>query len=377
MRRYTFAFVLLVAGCGGNGSTTVTPTSTPPASGGATGSGGGAGATGGTDGGMPMPGGGGTGGADGGGTTSDMGGGDGGGDAACSSTGAVRLAQLTGVGRGLAVDDTNVYFLAGEGGSMFGPRDPWSVPIAGGTATQMGTTNDSSVMYMTVNATAVFTLGTDGKLLRWPKSGGAPTVLQDANGSVSASCLADAFGYIYFCTDDSGDDQIIRTPEGGGGTPSVVASTLLIGGIAFDATNLWFDTAHGTFGVPPDGGPGPSMSLQPTSATPGPIAVDAAHVYFGTSDAHVMVADKSDGAAFVPFADTPAAPGKLRVEGGNLYVLSVAYDGTAYHSTVARYAADSGAATTLVDLTGIVDDMEVRSPYLYYTFDSSIYRVCD
>ncbi|HWE29142.1 MAG TPA: hypothetical protein VHB97_14135, partial [Polyangia bacterium] len=239
-------------------------------------------------------------------------------------------------------------------------------------------TNDWTTSYVTVNATAVFTLNADGELLRWAKSGGAPLVMQASNNNVSVRCLADAFGYIYFCTDDAGFIQIVRTPEDGGGPATVIVGTYLISDIAFDATHLWYETPHGTFGVPPGGGAGSTISIAPTNASVGPIAVDDAHVFVGTYDGRILVAPKLDGATLTTFANTLQYPAKLRVDGSNLYVLAGEVDADGSHSRITRFATDSSNSTILVDLHGIIGDMAVRGDYVYYSFenDSTVYRIC-
>ena len=371
MRTYALAIsALIVAGCGANGSTSVTTTSTPPGNGGSPstppppttppgdmgpttgvadgGSGGGAGA--GVDGGSR--------------------GGDGG--VSCTQTQPVPIVITAARPTGLAVDDTNVYFTLQL--TTYADWTLWRSPVDGGAAVEVGSTADSANVMLIVNATAVFTLNHDGQLLRWPKSGGAPLVMQARNNNVGVNCLANAFGYIFFCTNDAGFIQVVRTPEDGGGSPTVVSQTFLISGIAFDsAMYLWYDTPHGTFGGPAIGGTGAPISIARTDEVIGPIAVDDAHVYVGGGNGDILVADKRDGASFTTFAaGLPSMPSLIDRD-GSLYA-AAARGGS---GEIRRYALDgSRAAATLA--TGDIGAVVVRGDFVYYTVPSEnrIYRVC-
>lgn len=383
MRRYTFALVLVVAGCGVGSSTNVTTSSAPPSG---SAGGGGGGATGGTDGGMPMPGGGagGSGGVGGGGGMGggDMGGGSSGTGTACTSTQPMKVASAGSYLSALAVDDTNVYFLANPQADLSAPFDLWKAPIGGGAAIEVGSTNDTLTEDVTVNATAVFTLAADGLLLRWPKAGGAPQVLRPVNDNssrfIGSGCLTDALGYIYECNDiDSPNAQILRMPEDGGGSPMVVADNLFgISAIAFDSQHLWGDDVHGLFAMAPDGSAGSSISIPWNGAQLFGIATDDTRIFVGDDDAQILVAPKQDGATLTTFAHTFRYPTQLIMDGGNLYVVSGNREPSG-ESEVTRYATDGSSATTLV-LHQHISHIALRGDYVYFTVwsESTVYRVC-
>jgi hypothetical protein len=367
MRRYTIAFaVALVAGCGGNGSTTVIPSSMPPSSSGS-------GATGGTDGGTPGDGGGGT--TGGGGTSGgDMGGGGGGGTA-CTDMQPVAIASAEKDADAIAVDDSDVYFTTQPVASSSSDWDLWRAPVGGGAAAKVGSSgNYYAAAWVTVNATAAFTLQSDGLLMRWPKSGGAPSQLHASQSNVGVADLVDAFGYIYFSTYDSGYVQIIRTPEDGGGPETIVAAQNGLGNFTFDPTHIWISSTRGISGSAPDGS-GPSVFIPSASnGALGPLAVDDAHVFVADNARTLWVADKRDGATMTVLAQTTDYPNVLIADGGNLYVLSA----TESDTSITRYAADGSRADLLAERAGMIGGMVVRGNFVYYTYsnDSTVYRIC-
>jgi len=309
MRMHALAiFGLIVAGCGGNGSTSVTPSSTPPDSGGGSNGGGGAGGAGGMPGGggggggmpgggggggMPgggggggMPGGGGGGGAGGGG--GDMGGGGGGGGGgsggSCTST-AIEMAP--GGGESVAVDATNVYYSRWTG--KLGPDDAFAVPTAtfsagperdignvggGGTRSHLfadahdvwainvgclerydataGRFNDVNacngelgVRQYAQDDGAFYGTSEDGTVRRVDKSTGAVTVL--STGHQWPGGVAVAGGFVYF----AGDDHILRVPTTGGTEEIIVANAAGGHQLAADAGHVYYgDGAGRVFSAP-------------------------------------------------------------------------------------------------------------------------------
>ena len=386
MRTLVFGLATLVAACGGAGSTQVSTSSTPPSAGG---SDGGVGVPTPDGGGTPTPGGdgggvGGTGGGGGGGSGGSGGGGSGGGvgggGTACTDTAPVAIASAEKLADALAVDDGNVYFTTEP--QRQGDWNLWSGPLGGGAAVMVGGTGDSAATYLTVNATAIFTLNSDGLLLRWPKSGGAPTSLHASDTHVGANCLADAFGYIYLCNYEfgSGSGQIVRMPEDGGQSTVIVGLAYGIGGIAFDAQHLWFSSTRGVFGVAPDGSSSANDVgiARPGNGGLGPLTVDDSHVFVADNQHTIWIADKRNGATMTVFAQPISYPSALHADGGNLYVLAGIVDSVGNHATITRYSGDGSRADVLADRAGIIGSMVVRGPYVYYTFenDSTVYRIC-
>jgi hypothetical protein len=388
MRRCALALAMMVAGCGGSGSTSVTTSSVPPDNGGGGGGGmPGGGSTGTGGGGMPGGGGGGAGGTGTGGGGMPGGGGGAGGTGGggsltpCTPGQTDTIATAEKIASALAVDDTNVYFVADTTTTQEGVWDLWRAPAGGGAPVEVGTTADWTAQRATINATAVFTIGSDDELLRWAKSGGAPTVLHASTNSSIGGCMADAFGYIYFCSGNAADGlvQLLRVPEDGGAAATVIVGYLGGGihGIAFDANYVWMTSNPGVFRTGHDGGTSTQAMVTPTTQL-GPIVVDDAHVYAGDYSGDILVADKHDGAALTVLTKTAQYPAVLRLDGGNLYILAGELDDVGHHSVIQRVTTDGQSGANLVDLHGIIGDMSVRGDSVYYTFenDSTVYRVC-
>lgn len=367
MRTYAL-IALVVAGCGSGGSTTVTTTSAPPADMGSGGGGGnGGGTAGGGAGGMPGGGGGVDGGMSGGSGGGGVDGGSGGGTA-CSDTQPVAITRAGSAAFSVAADDDDVYFTAAGPGSAV--RSVWRAPRSGGAAVEVAHPDDS-VGELTVNATAFFT--NSGRILRWPKGGGAPTVLHQADVHYGTSCLTDALGYIYFCSVEADHNSYERVPEDGG-AEQAVANTLGPAYLAFDPQHAWFTGNGGVTGTAPDGS-GASIYIR---GLLGPIGVDDAHVFCAT-DGVLRVADKQDGATPRDLGPTLADGHKLRVYGGSVYVLSSDfYDGTPPRSQLARFAADGSSSAVLVERSGGIEDFAVRDAYVYFTVENNgaVYRAC-
>jgi hypothetical protein len=391
MRGYAFWFAAIVAGCGGSGSTNVTPSSVPPSGNGGAGNGGGAGA----DGGVPMPGGGGGmpgggggggmpggGGGGGGGGSGGIGGGGGGGGSgggsSCTSTTPVAVATAEKGAGALAVDDSNVYFLAEPQQTKDDDWNLWTAPSSGGPAVERGTTADWTLQRITVNATAIFTLAHDGQLLRWPKSGGAPTTFFDNLGDAYTGCFANAFGSIYYCDGDHDVYLLNRMPEDGG-RPTEMATLFGLGDIAFDATYVYLTGDGGVYRMPHQADYHTSLELVGNPGTPlGSIAVDDAHIFVGDINGEILVADKHAGTTFSILAKTAGYPSVLRIDNGSVYSLAGELDDVGHHSVISRVTTDGMTAASLVDLHGIIGGMVLRGDYVYYTLenDSTVYRVC-
>jgi hypothetical protein len=395
MRGYAFVLAAIVAGCGGSSSTTVTPSSVPPSDnggaggggngGGGTTGGGGGGTTGGGGGGMPGGGGGGAGGTGGGGGSGGMGGGGGsgggggGGGSACTSTTPQAIATAQKGAYVLAVDDSNVYFMAEPEQTKENDWNLFRAPSSGGAAVEVGTTSDWTLPQITVNSTAVFTIAFDGQLMRWPKDGSAPTVMIDNFGDGYYGCLTDALGYLYMCDGDHDRYLIERRPEDGGA--AIEMATLFgVQQLAFDATYVYMTSNDGgLYRMPNQADFHTPLELVGNAGTPlTAIAVDDTHVFVGDTNGDILVAGKQPGTSFSILAKTAAYPSKLRVDNGSVYSLAGELDDVGHHSVISRVSTDGKTGASLVDLHGIIGDMALRGDYVYYTLenDSTVYRVC-
>ncbi|HEX6838444.1 MAG TPA: hypothetical protein VF334_17830 [Polyangia bacterium] len=271
--------------------------------------------------------------------------------------------------RAIAVDDSGIYFSTNT--------DPGNVgsflraPLAGGTAVALGS---GSIFAIVVNDAAVFTLDGGGQILRWAKSGGPPVTLVSGSRFLPAVQIADAFGYLYWTTDDADFIQIFRRPDDGSGATARIGAMAGSGPIAFDSTHLWQSTTHGIFRSAPDGSGQTRAITSPNGDTFGPLAVDDAHVFVGTVPGRLWAADSRVGATLTLIASTSGSAVELLADGGRLYVR----DSMASRSRITRYAADGSGATVLADRAGGIGGMAIHGGFLYYTStdDSTVYRVC-
>lgn len=403
MRRYTIVFaVALVAGCGSGSSTSVTPSSVPPSSGGGSdggvagggsgvpgggggggmpGGGGGAGGTGGGSGGI---GGGGSGGIGGGGSGGIGGGGSGGTGGGgvptagpCSSTPQL-IATAPGayLSSGIAVDDSYVLFGSHDmpttprGGT---PNRIWRAAIGGGGPTQITTSDgDAGGGYFAVNATAWFYAQT-GEILRLAKDGSSRANLL-TDPSTSPFCLEDARGYIYYC--DVGG--IWRVPEDGGAAPTEIVGPVNGGplSIAFDATDVWFDSSETVQHAPADGGAVHSVTTVHDGWGIRHVKVDASNVVFDTGNSgNIYIADKVDGTT-ARIVRSGTVLDDIALDGGLVYY--AAASPSAYANIIGRVAKDGSANTTLATTSGAVTGFAVRGDSVYYVDEgnNSVYRVC-
>lgn len=375
MRFHRALLVAIVAGCGGNGTSTRAPSSVPGASdGGGVAAGTAAGDGGVTTGPGATPGATPDGGAmTDGGATSTGGGVDGGGSDGgvivappCSTTPQL-LARQPFYTEGLAVDDATVFFAAHDSERTQHAGSPvrvWAVPIAGGTPRAIGgPDDDGGSTLVATNSTAVF-FAQVGEVVRFAKDGSSRTSLAQAD----AFAIADARGYLYY----TAVGGIFRVPEDGGGAPTnVVATTTIPSGLAFDATQVWFAVSETIYRAPADGGAAVAVTTVHDGWAIVDVAVDDHAVYFDTGNSgNIYAADKHDGSTrVVVHRDNWVS--SLVADGGNLY-----WVGPGWY--VGRAGKDGSNPTALVAHAGYVRSLVVRGDSLFYTQwdDGSVYRVC-
>ena len=322
----------IVAGCGGSGSTSVTPSSTPPSD---NGGGGGAGNGGGGDarrwrrrharrrrrhaGGG---GGGGGGGGTGGGGGAGGGGGGGGGDGVHGHE-PVAIASGRTRRRAIAVDDSDVYFSAispsGSSASGCGARR-----IGGGAAVEVG--NPAHYVLHDLRGQrdrrvharpTTRRCSIAGQRAAAPPSSFAPRPRTTSAATASPTRTATCTGAAPTAATASRsphargrrrpDDS--RRERGRARTRS--RSMRSVSGTTATTRSS---------AVAPDGS-GPSFSIPWSGSTLGAMAVDDTHVYVGTQAGYVMCADKTRRPPCSVTSRRLRACRRVRTDGGNVYVL--------------------------------------------------------
>jgi hypothetical protein len=384
MRRCALALAMMVAGCGGSGSTSVTTSSVPPdngaGSGGGAGGGNGGGGMPGGGGGTPGGGGGGSGGLGGGGGSGGGGAGGGGGGGSgggamippCTSQPSL-VARLLYHPAGLAVDDATVYASAhhADTTSYDSPVDIWAIPLDGEAPRVLGTAVGGNLMaQMTVNSTAVF-YDRDTRVIRIAKDGSGTTQL--ATDGFGAA-LADAGGYIWW-TDSWG---VFRAPEDGGPTMQATDTKVTPTAIAFDATDLFAAGDGDVWRVPGRVGAPLLLHEFDDGSNPEAIAADDHALYVGTGSSivggYLWSLDKSG--AFPPHALVHY--GRYIVEmfadAGTIYWWGTA-DTTAY---IGRVGTDGSNFKILAERPFEITGFAVRGDSVYFSTDSDggVYRMC-
>ena len=407
MRKLAWIMVAFVAGCG-SGSTTVSTSSTPPTGGGADG-GMGAPTPGGGGGGMPGAGGGGTGGTGGGsggggaggsggggsgGGGSGGGGGGGGGGSTCPMMPTAVIDSPTAVAA-MAVDDSSVYFVVGNGGN----GAVYRAPKQGGAPVWLADSPNGAhdfVWSIAVDDSTVYFIDSGpednsagGYVMAVPKAGGPARALVSAGvgpcGAIQPTGLAIDGDTVYF-TEQTGFTSplpagcdfhdfahLVAVPKAGG-TPTTLATHADLYSLAIDATSAYMIAENSqVWTVPLRGGALVQLS-HGLGADEYGLAVDATYVYVGSRHPHLATVSKADGTTVEYSAGTYEAENLSPVadqmghvywdETRNLDVMNG--DGTGQRTLVPDMV--DGAALAL-------DDTSV-----YFThFDGNrthIYRVC-
>ena len=392
MRRYIIAFaVALVAGCGGNGSTSVTPSSAPPSSGGGSdggvspggggggmpGGGGGGGDMGGGGSGGSGGGGGGSGGTGGGGGSGGTGGGGGsggtgggGGGPTCTS-GAIEDAGH--FGDNVAVDDTNVYYDRWTG--KLGPDEAFAVAKAnfsGGTERDIGTVDGGD---------------TRGRLFvdshgLWAIDVGCLEHYDATTGKfVDSSC--NDVGFYQFAQDDGGfygtgtDGVIRRVDKSDGHATTLSAAHQYAHGIAVSGNYVYFAGDGHILRVTTSGGP--EVLIVQDAAGARQLAADSARVYYGDGAGRIFAAPATPNATPTLLATVGLGITALTSDDTRLYfaaqVDATNEYGTHYFDSIEEIGKDGSNHVQLAPHESAVIDVTLDADHVYWA-GPSVRRVC-
>ena len=250
---------------------------------------------------------------------------------ACTAS-ACQPLQLTTIGStpyGIAVDSTNVYWIARDG-------SVYSVPIGGGTQTLLGSVGtkgqgiavQGSSLYATDYASGVWSLSTIPSSPVKIASGGA-------SAGLTSAIVADT-NNVYFSTEGSSTSEVAQAPIGGGAT------------VPLDSAIAY-----------------PMLTISP----PFNVAVDATYVYWadaGTTDNGGSVQRVLIGGGTVEtIATGQAYPWSLVVYSGSVYWTNLGTAANTYNDGSVMKLTIGSSPTALVS--------NVRSPTMLAADASGVY----
>jgi len=139
------------------------------------------------------------------------------------------------------------------------------------------------------DGTSIYTLGLQGTVLSCPLTGCPGGLLQTfsastSGGAASAIAVAPTSSLVVWTT----TSNVEGCPTSGCANPQVLATLPItgdyLGGIAADATNVYFTDPQGGFvySCPLSGCPTGPTILASGETSPSPVAVDESHVYWAT-----------------------------------------------------------------------------------------------
>jgi hypothetical protein len=261
----------------------------------------------------------------------------------------------------ITVDATTIYW------SDPGLATVSSIPIAGGTATTLGT-GLQDPYYLQHDATSLYWgLGPD-VIAQIPLAGGTPVSLQTSNNTGLTGLAVDATT-VYHLEDYTvpEDCSVVAVPKGGG-TRVILASGWLWNhptGIAVSGGIVYWGVASpGAILMVPVGG-GMTTTLA-SGISPGAMAADATNVYWVDGSGAIMKVAQSGGTP-VTLA-TSARPNAIAVDGTNVYWSTQAYGAP---STISKVPIAGGTATTLESGLPPVEGIAVDATSIYWTQDDA------
>lgn len=218
----------------------------------------------------------------------------------------------------LAIDATTIYWTNFVGPSAMGMGSVMSVPIAGGQPKTL-VDNVDRPRGIAVDDTGVYFATADGLVQVIPKDGGQARPI--AMGQSPARVVVDATS-VYFT--DAGLQGVYKAPKNGKGAVVPIAENLPDPfAIAVDETGVYWSNQHdGSVMKAALAGGAPTTLVAGGEEQGRGIALDASDVYFttpnGVGKGEVRRVSKAGGASVALTAN--AATGELAIDGANVYV---------------------------------------------------------
>jgi hypothetical protein len=199
---------------------------------------------------------------------------------------------------GIAVDSTNVYWVAGTADASSGAI--MIVPVAGGTPTVLAPESGAPA-HIAVDASFVYwgDIGPNGGVLRAPLAGGSPMTVTSAVAPFQIALSNTAVLWL-------GPQGLLTAPKTGGTAVALTrpGPTIPNDGLAANSTTVYFTGGlPGTPGVsevPLGGGPVVVVAQSASSSFGGgPIAIDATRAYWADISGSIYAAPLSGGSAIL------------------------------------------------------------------------------
>ena len=257
---------------------------------------------------------------------------------------------------GLTLDANNIYYTNDGDGKVY------SVPLAGGTPTNLLTSGWSSAAWdiTLIGSTLVWTAYNGNEVLSVPVTGGAATVL--SSGDQVPFGIVNDGTYVYWADSYTFGPMIRRASVATGlvttlDVPSD-AGTVVIAPqvIATDGTYVYWGNASGMIGgssvyqANVDGSN--VIELSPGLDTITGITVDATTVYFTSSISNIVYSVPIGGGATTQLATGEANPGAIANDATSIFWIT--------NNTVRKMAKSGGAPTTISSCNGY---LLALSPY--------------
>jgi hypothetical protein len=282
----------------------------------------------------------------------------------------VRLYRSQPESLAMAIDSTNAYVGASQGGLLM------KVPLSGGGLATTLTSSANGMTAVAVDATSVYwtqlVTGPTGSVMRVPIGGGTPTTI--ASGQANPQDLAVDDTNVYWVNQSPG--AVMKAPKGGG-TAVVLASGLANSfplQVAVDATSVYWASNAANVNIATlqrvDKNGGTPTTLAEYETTINAFVIDATNAYWTTGAGDVMQTLLAGGAS-TTLAYSQDDPTNLAVDGTSLYW-------TTSGGSVQKLPLAGGCATPSTLYTGQDNlvSLAVDSTSVYFTtYQSGLLKV--
>jgi hypothetical protein len=201
----------------------------------------------------------------------------------------------------------------------------------------------------------------DGTVMRTPIAGGAPVVL--ASGQMDPRNLTKDLANVFWTAAMPYGNSLWRTPLGGGTAYQVPDDQLFQpGGLAVDATNVYWGNDNGSVEQMPVGG-GEVLTLNPDTfdGQVADLVIDATNIYWADSTLHTVMKVPIGGGIPVTLAAGQNGLARIAVDSTNIY-WTASNDGTVMMAPLY-----GGPAVTLAVLQSRPTGIAVDGASVYWT----------